>query len=389
MQHIALVTTSYPDDTPGSEAAGSFVEDFALELASRTRVTVVAAGRNSNVSVNGNLTVRRFAVPRLPLSLLNPKRPADWLPIVSTLRHGLKALESLVNSDRPDHIFALWALPSGYWARRISKQYQIGYSIWALGSDIWSLGKVPVVRSELARVLRNASICYADGYQLGKAVEQLSSKDCRFLPSTRRMVSMRSSPLSDAPPYKLAYLGRWHHNKGVDLLFDALSQLSDKDWQRISEVRIFGGGPLAEVVNEKAANLRQQGKTITIGGYLDKKQASELIGWADYLLLPSRIESIPVIFSDAAKMGTPVISTPVGDLPRLHELYQFGVLASEANPGAFSRAVSSAIGRHPADFAPGLARAAADFDLPGIATRFMAETGCCTSIDHTSQRVCS
>ena len=32
MRHIAILTTSYPDNIPGSEAAGSFVGDFAREL---------------------------------------------------------------------------------------------------------------------------------------------------------------------------------------------------------------------------------------------------------------------------------------------------------------------------------------------------------------------
>ena len=70
MHHIALVTTSYPDGTPGTEAAGSFVADFAEELSRRVRVSVVAAGTEDQVSQEGNLCIRRFAVPRLPLSLL-------------------------------------------------------------------------------------------------------------------------------------------------------------------------------------------------------------------------------------------------------------------------------------------------------------------------------
>ena len=140
MSHIALLTTSYPDDTPGSEAAGGFVEDFALELASRVRVTVLAAGSSDRVDTSGNLTVCRFAVPRLPLSLLNPKHPSHWRHIVATLRQGLGSLQSLVARDRPDHILALWALPSGYWAYAASRKHGIPYSVWCLGSDIWSLG---------------------------------------------------------------------------------------------------------------------------------------------------------------------------------------------------------------------------------------------------------
>ena len=92
MRHIVLLTTSYPDDAPGSEAAGGFVEDFARELATRVRVTVIAAGHSDSTETSGNLTVCRFAVPRLPLSLLSPGKPSHWWPIIRTLHRGQKSL---------------------------------------------------------------------------------------------------------------------------------------------------------------------------------------------------------------------------------------------------------------------------------------------------------
>ena len=371
MRHIAILTTSYPDNIPGSEAAGSFVEDFARELSGRVRVTVVTASSLDNISSAGNLTVRRFAVPTLPLSLLNPLWPNQWVPIIVTLHRGLEAVKQLTIKDRPDHIFALWALPCGYWANAVAREFQIPYSIWALGSDIWSLGKIPLVRSYLRHVLKDAHACYADGYQLASEVRKLGGRDCLFLPSTRRMEPVSSAHHSSAHPYKLAFLGRWHANKGVDLLLDALVQLSDADWQRISEVQIFGGGPLAAVVSEKTRVLQNLGKSVELGGYLNKVQASELIAWADYLLLPSRIESIPVIFSDAAKVGTPLVSTPVGDLPRLYEDYQFGIMASDVNPDAFCMAIKMALRTNPSDFHAGLEKAKQDFNLPEIVDKFL------------------
>lgn len=369
--HIALVTTSYPDGTPGSEAAGGFVKDFAQELATKARVTVIAAGSFYEQSTSGNLTIRRFAVPRLPLSLLNPLRPTDWIAIFLTLRRGGKALESLVKEDRPDHVFALWALPSGYWAYSISKKYEIPFSIWALGSDIWSLGKLPVVRSMLRSVLKNASSCYADGYQLGLEVEKLSGKVCHFLPSTRRIGAISPRQLSARPPYKLAFLGRWHPNKGIDLLLDSLSRLSNADWLKVAGIRIFGGGPLADTVKLRVEALKAEGRPLTLGGYLGKAEASALLCWADYLMLPSRIESIPVIFSDAVKLGTPIVSTPVGDLPRLYSIYKFGVLAGETTASAYCEAIKAALNHAPSEFLPNLDRARQDFDLSAITDTFL------------------
>jgi glycosyltransferase involved in cell wall biosynthesis len=375
MQHIALVTTSYPDGAPGSEAAGGFVEDFARELSTRVRVTVIAAGYSDSAETSGNLTVCRFAVPRLPLSLLSPGNPSHWWPIIRTLHRGLESLRLLVARDRPDHILALWALPCGYWARVVSGQHQIPYSIWALGSDIWNLGRIPVVRTQLRRVLEGAHGCYADGYLLIDEIRKLSGRDCVFLPSTRRMEPLSSTSCSVMPPWKLAFLGRWHANKGVDLLLEALLLLSNEDWERISEVRIFGGGPLQDFVAGRVSALRDNGRPVSMGGYLDKIGAAELIGCADYLMLPSRIESIPVIFSDAAKMGTPLVSTPVGDIPRLHEEYRFGILAREVSAVAFCDAIRSALSHDPSEYRDGLMRARWDFDLPAIVNKFLHESG--------------
>lgn len=366
-----LITTSYPDGTPGSEAAGSFVADFARTLAEHLRVTVLAAGSRESWEVDGNLTVGRFEVPRLPLSLLRALRPGDWLAISRSLRSGSRALEEQLARDRPDHLLALWALPGGYWANRASKRHGLPYSVWALGSDIWTLGRIPVLRRILRHVLRRASHCYADGLMLASDVERLSGRTCEFLPSTRRLPPTKGNSVASAAPYKLAFLGRWHENKGVDLLLDALLSLSPTDWHRIREIRIFGGGPLESVVREGVRKLQNAQRPVTLGGYLDKQGAADLIGWADYLLLPSRIESIPVVLSDAIQLMTPVVATPVGDLPRLYREFRIGTLASAATSPAFADALLAALAQNASSFTVGLQGACTYFELSRSAQRLI------------------
>lgn len=373
MQHIALITTSYPESKPGTESAGSFVEDFATELARRVRVSVVAAASESSLATRGDLSVRRFAVPRLPLSLLSPANPGDWVSIVASLRAGQRALDALAEDDPPDHILALWALPSGYWARRVAGRLGVGYSTWALGSDIWSLGRKPVVRRILATVLKDAEHRYADGLKLARDVESIAGRPCEFLASTRRLPPRDKEPRTPDAGARLAFLGRWHPNKGTDLMLDALGHLQDDDWQRIEAVRIFGGGPLEDMVRQSANSLEAQGRPVSVGGYLDKSSAADLIAWADYLMLPSRIESIPVIFSDAMQLQTPVIATPVGDLPGIFRDTTVGPIASAANAVAYAAAIHEALHRDPTDYAAGIEQAQKTFDLSNIVDRFVAD----------------
>jgi glycosyltransferase involved in cell wall biosynthesis len=172
-------------------------------------------------------------------------------------------------------------------------------------------------------------------------------------------------------PRRLAFLGRWHGNKGVDLLLDAVSRLTDEDWSRIAELRINGGGPLHDQVHAAAQRLVEQRRPVVVGGYLGKIAAAKLIAWADYLLLPSRIESIPVIFSDAMQLGTPIIATPVGDLPRLFDQYRFGVIATEARSAAFAKAIQAALSQAATTDEEGLRAARADFNMVKIVERFV------------------
>lgn len=373
MPGLALVTTSYPDGVAGTEAAGAFVEDLAKTLSRSIPVSVVAAGRSASVTQDGDLTVRRFQVSRLPLSLLKPHKPWHWGAILSSLKAGNAALRDCLREDRPDHVLALWILPSGWWAKSQTRELGLPYSTWALGSDIWSLGKIPLVRGVLRRVLRAAEHSYADGLMLAKDVESISDEPCAFLPSGRNLPTISATATRKEPPYRLGFLGRWHPNKGADLLVSALEALSDDDWGRIDRVRVCGGGPLENRVREGLQRLARAGRPVDIGGYLDRDEAAELIGWADYLVLPSRIESIPVIFSDAAQLGTALISTPVGDLPDLHSRYEFGVMADAADTDALVEAIRRALGDDATRFDAGLAAAAKDFRVDAVAARLISE----------------
>lgn len=369
--HVVLVTTSYPESSSGSAAAGGFVEDFANQLARHAEVTVVAAASGpASVRTEGPLHVHRFSVNRWPLSLLRPYHPADWWPIYATLRDGLRTLDDVVQSNRPDYILALWAFPSGHWAKAMLHKYGVPYGVWALGSDIWSLGRIPVLRSYLRRVLSLADRCYADGLQLAEDVTTLSGATCDFLPSARRLPKDVRREVAAAPPYRLAFLGRWHSNKGIDILLGSLRQLSADDWTRISEVRIHGGGPLEPEVSHAVRELQALDHPITVGGYLNTAEAAELIAWTDYLALPSRVESIPVIFSDAAQSGRPLIATPVGDLPRLFEKRAFGILAGDATVAAYADALQQALYTPPSQFQKDLVAFATEFDIRDVAQRF-------------------
>lgn len=370
---LLLVTSSYSSTGQGSAAAGLFVHDFAVALTkAHVTVNILAPTTGSAVDRDDSLAVSRFVVPKLPLSLLNPASPGDWVAIVRTMAAGRRAVQQACLEGRPDHILALWALPSGAWARRAARQFSIPYSIWALGSDIWGLGKLPLVRGYLATVLREAAHCFADGIKLAADVQRIGGRDCRFLASGRMFGPPGRRLPNKAPPYRLAFLGRWHPNKGPDLLLDALAQLTESEWTRIEAVRVCGGGPLETEVNRRVKALTGAGHPVKLDGYLDHAAAHELFEWADYVIIPSRVESIPVVFSDAMQMHRPVIAMPVGDLASLLETYGCGIVADEVSAQGMARAIRRALDTTPGGFTGGVMEAAEAFDVRRAAADCLA-----------------
>lgn len=345
---LVMVTTSFPIAGDGSEAAGAFVADLAEELTSNFNIRIVAPGTTSAIERwSKHIDVYRYAAPKSPLSTLKPWRMDDLAWIYKVLKGGQRATEQA--SEGAEHILALWALPSGQWARTAARRRGIDYSVWTLGSDIWSLGKIPLLRARLRSILRNARHCWSDGIELGCETKAIAGREVVFLPSTRRIDADARSSNRSQPPFRLLFLGRWHPNKGVDLLMQALSELRVEDWAQIERITVAGGGALEPLVLSSAANLMRAGRPVEVRGYLSRDEASSAMLNADYLLIPSRIESIPVVFSDAMKLGLPVVSMPVGDLPTL-VTSEIGVLASNVSAEAFANAMRTILAADPARF---------------------------------------
>lgn len=361
---LVLISSSYPDAADGTEAAGSFVADLAEALSKRIRVRVVAPGAREAIQhTNANLDIYRFCAPARPLSTLRWHSIVDAIQIAKVLRAGKKATIAAVGAGEVKHILALWALPCGHWARSASATFAVPYSVWTLGSDVWSLGRIPVIRQVLAGVLRHAAHCYSDGYLLRDETQRIAGRPTAFLPSTRNIESDPDKVMSSMPPYRLVFIGRWHQNKGPDLLLRALVLLEEAHWQKIASVDIYGGGPLRPTLEAELERLHARKRPVNLHGFVDKVAARAVLQRADFLLIPSRVESIPVVFSDAMKMRCPVIGNPVGDLTVLVGDGPVGVVATAVSAQAYADAIRAALYTSPAEYGPALDAMAMRFSL--------------------------
>ena len=118
---------------------------------------------------------------------------------------------------------------------------------------------------------------------------------------------------------------------------------------------LFGGGPLETQIRRRAAQPDLRGR-VTIGGWADEAVAVSWLAACDCVVIPSRMESIPVIFSDALQMGRPLIVSDVGDMGSLLREHPAGLVVpagrrfgavcrDEANGCARPRSLRSAHSR--------------------------------------------
>lgn len=356
--NIQIITSSYPA-TPNdpSGTAGLFVRDFALQLALLKHTVILQpVARKQTYQADPGLIIEPIPWKGgdQELASLNFYNPKNWSLIMDFLETGKKQTLEIHRKYQVDRTLCMWAVPSGYFGYHIHQSTGSPYDIWALGSDIWKFGKIPFIgKYFLRKIIGQANRCFADGLQLGKDVEKIAKKKCLFLASSRTLPPPENGLAKLNPVNKKHFLfvGRYHKNKGPDLLLKAALKLPDHIQNQI-HIHMFGLGPLKKSLEQFILD-HQLSHCVSLNGPIDAQQLSNYLTRIDFLLIPSRIESIPVIFSDAMQMQTPVVSTPVGDLTRLIQKFSCGLIAQSITSKAIANSIHNALENGPEIFLPG------------------------------------
>jgi glycosyltransferase involved in cell wall biosynthesis len=366
---LIVATSSYPVRASESVNAGVFVRDIVAEFVKQGNAVHVMTPDKGQPVVESPAPVHTFPWGRREkvLTRLNPRQLGDFIALGRLMISGRLALRRLVAETQAEVVLCMWAVPAGYWAYGSGRPY----AVWTLGSDIWSIDKYPLGRAIVRRVIRQAGHVFGDGIQLANEVKQLAGRDCEFLPSCR------SLPVANTPPAALPndrlhflFIGRWDRVKGIDLLLDAMDIVSTQMPE--AHLHIFGGGPLDREIHRRTEQGRLR-ESVSVHGYADPAKAVAYLKTCHALVIASRIESIPVVYSDALQCGCPVIATDVGDLGRLIRQQETGLLCQPNNSTALAEAMCMMAAHTSAGlrarYATALSRAAQMFDPARSATR--------------------
>jgi glycosyltransferase involved in cell wall biosynthesis len=269
----------------------------------------------------------------------------------------------------------MWAVPAGLVAMRALWRVGVPYDVWCLGSDIWRYGRQPATRWLVRRVLVRAANTFADGYGLAAEVTALAHRPCGFLPSARLLPENVTAAAAAVPGRaNLLYIGRWHPNKGADLLPAMMREL--KTLGVDAHLHVFGGGILEADLRRAVAQAGVV-EHVSLYGYADAQTAVAWLRACDALIIPSRIESVPVILADAVQSGIPVVAADVGDMGMLVRRHKIGRAVAPESPRALAAGVQAVLAAPRAAFAGGLREAAAVFNVGAAVDAYLAAVRTC------------
>ncbi|MGD0917280.1 MAG: glycosyltransferase [Thermodesulfobacteriota bacterium] len=369
---MCIATSSYPSDSENS-FAGVFVRDFAKALVRRgVDVSVFSQDTGRPPLRDDGIEVITFPWPgrATPLSTLRPYHPLDALKILLLLQAGSRRLIQHCRQKGVDFLLAMWALPAGHWGMNAQRSLGLPFAVWSLGSDIWVYGRLPILKGWVRKILKQSGYCFADGFSLAREVSALTGRSCSFLPTTRVLPKKGLPDLAlNLDQRHYLFIGRYHRNKGPDILLEAIHLIERQILSKV-QFHFFGTGPLERDLKRKVLQYGLK-DDVTIEGPVDEYRMAALLERCDTLIIPSRVESIPVVLSDALQVGCNVIVSDVGDMGTLVRSYQAGIVADELSPEAIKKAILSQLERRKDEFNEGRQKLYALFDIQRSADKFL------------------
>ena len=371
---IAILTSSFPlDPDDPAAAAGLFVRDFAVALAQQhCEVHVVTQDKGfgcKNPPDEIDVHCYGWGGGDKALSQLKLYNPFDLAKASQLIAGARKKLIRLHDQHNFDHVLAMWAVPAGLTASQLKSARNVPYSVWCLGSDIWTYGKIPVLRSIVAKVIRGASHRFADGMQLGEDASELSGQTIDFLPSSRKLpkLDFDALTLKGSTP-RFLFVGRYSHVKGIDVLIKAFAHFRER--HQSGSLYLLGGGPLRNsIVNQVEVHHLQD--SVFVGGYANAETVVRYGKACDAFVIPSRNESIPVVLSDAVQLGKPVIVTDVGDMGKIVADTTSGIVVPPEDPESLAEALQTFAKSANLEFENGVKELSSRFDVSETAKIFL------------------
>jgi glycosyltransferase involved in cell wall biosynthesis len=361
--NICIITSSFPSH-PNDFVQAPFLVPFIEGLKRRGHKNFIFTQDREGFKQDflAGVVIKRFPWrgSKRPIVHLNFLNPGDGLRMVSLFYQGREALLPFIKEHKIDACLALWVLPGGYFANYAYRRTGVPYSVWALGSDIYRYRRNPFLYSTLKRIIHEAKGVFADGFDLSRRVEERFGRKCHFLATARNLGLMGSGKPNepntlnklkdpDKPnklnepnkPYRFLFVGRLEKVKGFDLLLESMILLTAE--KPDVHLDVVGGGEMEDWA-ENFIERKGLGRWVALQGKVDDSTLASLYATSDCVLIPSRSESIPLVFSEALRFNLDLIVTDVGDMGILGRDYGVAAVVPPADPNALKEAMKKKVG---------------------------------------------
>jgi len=242
--------------------------------------------------------VKKLETTHLPIK--NLKNPS--FAVLSSLR-------SLVDRDSYDIVHG-FNIPSAY-AMKYAKGKKKVLSVHGVFSEqvntLHSKSISSIAKSSESQVLQWPDKLTTDSKATQKLYKEKFDIDFEYLPSPLDTDMFEHLDSPEKIENQIAYVGRDSHEKGIDILKAAESEINgnvvyctDRSWE----------------------------------------DAMKIIKSSSIVVVPSRMESLPTTVKEAFYLNVPVIGTDVGGIPELIKNNETGVIVPPENPSKLAQAIN-------------------------------------------------
>jgi len=221
----------------------------------------------------------------------------------------LSSLKSLVDRDSYDIVHA-FNVPSAYAMKYANGKKKVLSVHGVFSKQVDSLHSKSVsslAKSAESQVLHWPDKLTTDSKATQKLYKEKFDVDFEHLPSPLDVGMFENISSVEKIENQIAYVGRDSHEKGIDILKEAESEIN---------------GNIVYCTNRSW------------------EDAMHIIKSSSIVVVPSRIESSPTTIKEAFFLNVPVIGTNVGGIPELIINDETGILIPPENPGKLVDAVN-------------------------------------------------
>jgi len=376
MTHL-LVTNDFPPKVGGIQA---YLWELWRRLDPDTYAVLTASSDPGASAFDAEQAARGVRIERVPARVLAPT-PG----LVRRIRQAAERIGA-------DMVVLDPAFPLGVIGPRLG----LPYAVLLHGAEVAVPGRLPVSRSVLAHVVRNASLVLsAGGYPAAEARRAVRGRGMprvveippgvdldRFVPLTdEERASARADLGLPADGPLVVSVSRLVPRKGMDVLIDAAAKLSGR-FPDLT-VAIAGRGRDTERLVGRVAEL---GAPVRLLGGVSDTDLPRLVGAADVFAMLCRNrwlgleqEGFGIVFLEAAAAGVPQVAGASGGAGEAVEDGVTGVVVRRpTEAGHVARAIAGLLDDPAGRQAMGRAarsRAVASFDYDLLAPRLGASLG--------------